>query len=111
MSIAHYSTYVLGGYRTRWASGGYSKAAGREPQPQQKGKPSEERSLFGKSRNAAGMHPVNWFPESHSPSRLARLPNSAGIDPVNWLVKPESTEGGRGVSVLEWQGGAPALLG
>ena len=25
--------------------------------------------------------------------------------------KPESTEGGRGVSVLEWQGGAPALLG
>ena len=28
-----------------------------------------------------------------------------------WLRKPESTEGGRGVSVLEWQGGAPALLG
>ena len=27
------------------------------------------------------------------------------------FFKPESTEGGRCVSVLEWQGGAPALLG
>ena len=27
------------------------------------------------------------------------------------MPKPESTEGGRCVSVLEWQGGAPALLG
>ena len=29
-----------------------------------------------------------------------------------WVApKPESTEGGRGVSVLEWQGGAPVNLG
>ena len=31
--------------------------------------------------------------------------------PTPTPTKPESTEGGRCVSVLEWQGGAPALLG
>ena len=30
---------------------------------------------------------------------------------VKEVLKPESTEGGRGVSVLEWQGGAPVNLG
>ena len=39
--------------------------------------------------------------------RLVRtLPSLARPQP-----KPESTEGGRGVSVLEWQGGAPVNLG
>ena len=50
-----------------------------------------------------------WFPLA-----LAKLPpeldGGPDLDDVV-LLKPESTEGGRGVSVLEWQGGAPALLG
>ena len=33
------------------------------------------------------------------------------IAPPGCNYKPESTEGGRGVSVLEWQGGAPVNLG
>ena len=59
------------------------------------------------------IHGLGVFAARHfkEGDRILEIDDSRVVTKENPLVKPESTEGGRRVSVLRRQEGAPVLLG